>query len=109
MVAPMHNFIRIAITLSMVGGLTGAALAGDDKAAKPAPPPADKAPPAAMQPPKAPVEVGAAVKAAAGTWKCQGSAFAPDGTAMPMKATMKTKVALDGFWAQTSFAETKRG
>jgi hypothetical protein len=35
--------------------------------------------------------------------------FAPDGSAQPMKATMKTKVALDNFWAQTTFAETKKG
>lgn len=125
----MRNFIRIAITMSMVAGLAGTALAGDDKAKAPTtapaakapaaapkaptpaptPPVGDKAAPAAqMTPPAPPAEVAAAVKAMAGTWKCNGSMMMPDGTSAPMKATMKTKISLDKFWAQTSFAETKK-
>lgn len=73
-------------------------------AAKPAPP----APPAPPVMPTASPEVAAAVKAWTGTWKCNGQAFMPDGSAAPMKATLKTKFALDKFWAQTSFSELKK-
>ena len=131
----MRKFIRIAITMSMLAGLAGTAVAGDDKAKAPTPAPAavkaptpaptggkpapaptptpapaaDKAAPAAqMAPPAPPAEIAAAAKAMAGTWKCNGSMMMPDGTSAPMKATMKTKIALDKFWAQTSFAETKK-
>lgn len=116
----MRNYIRIAFTMSLLAGFAGSAVAGDDKAkaptpaakaptpaAKPAPaPPAGDKAQAPMQMPTAPAEVAAAVKAMAGTWRCQGSTFMPDGTATPIKATMKTKIALDKFWAQVSFVET---
>ncbi len=120
----MRNFMRIVISMSMVAGLAGGAVADDKPApakgapavpakkpdAKPAPvppaPPPVKDEAHAMPTPSA--EVAAAVKASTGTWKCNGQMFMPDGSAQPMKATMKTKFALDKFWAQTSFAETKK-
>jgi len=83
------------------------------KPAPPAPgpkaPPTDKAPaPAAMEAPKPAPELTAAAKAVAGNWKCKGTMMTPGGE-QPMKATMKIKLALDGFWAQTSFSELKKG
>jgi hypothetical protein len=77
---------------------------------KKAPPPPPETPPPAAQPamPTPSAEVAAAVKANTGTWKCTGKVMMPDGTSMDMKATMKAKFALDRFWAQMSFAETKK-
>ncbi|HVK74337.1 MAG TPA: hypothetical protein VM734_13495 [Kofleriaceae bacterium] len=90
-------------------------------AAKPAPTPtpvkadpkvpvvAEKAAkPAELPVPVAPTELADAGKALAGTWKCKGQGFAPDGTAAPMAATMKLKLdtTLDKFWIRGNFAET---
>lgn len=65
------------------------------KEAKAAPAPAMAAPP----PP--PPEIKVMLKAQAGTWKCTGT-----GMGQPMKATMKSKVDLDGFWIQDAFEGT---
>jgi type IV secretory pathway VirB10-like protein len=129
----MRNLMRIVISMSIVAGLSVGATAQPAKPAPPAAPPAKtpapptppaktpatppaKTPPPAAQPapPAAPAmptpsaEVAAYVKANTGTWKCTGKMFMPDGTAADMKATMKTKFALDKFWAQTTFVETKK-
>lgn len=119
----MRNLMRIAISMSITAGLAVGASAQPAKPAPPPPPPAKKdekkappppppqpAPPPTAQPamPTPPAEVAALVKAATGTWKCAGKAFMPDGNSFDMKATMKTKFALDKFWAQMSFNETKK-
>lgn len=93
----MRNLMRIVISTSFIAGLAAGALAQ----AKPEPPPA-------MTPPAPSAEVAAFVKANAGTWKCTGKMYMPDGSAADMKATIKTKFALDKFWAQISFVETKK-
>lgn len=121
----MRNLMKIMISMSIVAGLAVGTSAQpakpapppppvkkDEKKAPPPPPPTTPAPPAppAAQPamPTASAEVAAFVKANTGTWKCTGKTMMPDGTAMDIKATMKTKFALDKFWAQMSFAETKK-
>ena len=63
-------------------------------------------PPAPMAMPVAPPEVAALAKTLAGTWKCKGLMFMPNGASMPMNSTIKTKVELDGFWLRTSYAQT---
>ena len=110
----MTKVTQIALVLSLVG-MSGSAMAGDDKKA-PAPAPADKkapppapadkkAPPApAMVMPKVPQEVTDMLKGATGTFKCTGKDFMPDGTAADMTATMNMKADLDGFWVHESFA-----
>ncbi|HUQ01286.1 MAG TPA: hypothetical protein VM261_02270 [Kofleriaceae bacterium] len=118
--------MKLVISMSIVAGLGAVAAAQPAKPAPPPPPAEKKAPPPAKPtpppappvtqpaPPAAPAmpapsaEVAAVVKANTGTWKCTGKAMMPDGTAMDMKATMKAKFALDKFWAQMSFAETKK-
>lgn len=120
----MRNLMRIVISTSIVAGLSAGALA-DDKAkpapptppAKPTPPPTppkkdDKPAPPPTTPPAAqmptpPAEVATMVKAMTGTWKCTGKVFMPGGE-MPIKSTMKTRFALDKFWSQSSYAETKK-
>ncbi|MDB4961528.1 MAG: hypothetical protein JWP01_1527 [Myxococcales bacterium] len=62
-------------------------------------------PPAIPMPTPAP-EVKEMLKLSAGTWKCTGSAAANEATQSPMKATMKTKADLDGFWIQDTFEGT---
>jgi len=118
----MRNLMKIVISMSIVLGLAVGASAQpakpappppppvkkDEKKAPPTPPPTTPAPPAAPAMPTASAEVAALVKANTGTWKCTGKAMMPDGTSMDMKATMKAKFALDKFWAQMSFAETKK-
>lgn len=114
----MRNLMRIMLSTSLVAGLAAGAVAQPAKPApppaktdsKPAPPPTTvkPEPPAAMTPPAPSAEVAAYVKANAGAWKCTGKMFMPDGSAADMKATIKTKFALDKFWAQISFAETKK-
>jgi hypothetical protein len=51
-------------------------------------------------------ELVAAAKAQVGTWRCAGNVFGPDGAPRATKAVLKTKVDLDKFWLQSSFAET---
>jgi hypothetical protein len=129
----MRNLMQIVISMSIVAGLGTVAAAQPAKPVPPPPPAEKKAPPPAKPPttppakptpptpappvtqpatppamPTPPAEVAAFVKANTGTWKCTGKTFMPDGTSMDMKATMKTKFALDNFWAQTTFAETKK-
>jgi len=117
----MRNLMRIAISMSIIAGFAGAAVAQPKPApptppTKPTPPtpPVKAPPPAPPTPPTAPAmptpsaEVAAFVKANTGTWKCTGKTMMPDGTSMDIKATMKTKFALDKFWANMTFAETKK-
>jgi len=49
----------------------------------------------------------AAGKAMVGNWKCKGSTFAPDGTAVTTTATMKYKLELDKFWIRGDLAIAK--
>ena len=63
-----------------------------------------KAPEMAM--PKPAAEIADMMKSMAGTWKCTGSTMDMKGTATPMKATLKTKADLDGFWVHDSFTAT---
>lgn len=105
----MKTFSSVVIaTLTMVGLASAQPKAADPKAppAKGAPAttaaPAKAAPTApaapAMAAPTPPTEIKGMLKAQAGTWKCTGT-----GMGMPMKATLKTKVDLDGFWIQDAF------
>ena len=89
--------------------------AGAPAAAKAAvPPPAGGKPaiapgepnPAAPPAPAPPPELLAAAKAATGAWKCKGTVFNPDGTSRPTTGIIKTKLDLDKFWLQSSFAES---
>ena len=73
---------------------TPATPAKDAKAVAPAAPPA-------MAAPTPPAEIKEMLKAQAGTWKCTGT-----GMGQAMKATMKSKVDLDGFWIQDAFEGT---
>jgi hypothetical protein len=120
----MRNFLRIVISMSIVAGFSAGAVAQPAKPAPPTPPtkptppptppkkddkPAPPAPPTAQPAmPTPPAEVAAMVKANTGTWKCTGKVFMPGAPEMEIKATMKTKFALDNFYAQMSFAETKK-
>src|SRR5262245_21645061 len=129
----MRSFIKIAITMTTVVCLAGAASAGDDKA-KPAGGAKEKMPDTKMGAkekmpegkmgakekmpegkmggemmpmPTAPAEVADAAKMMMGTWKCTGSMFNPkDGSAMKMTSTMNFKLDLDKFWIHGSFMET---
>ncbi len=116
----MKNFLRTAIAMTTMVSLATVASAGDDKAVgkpvpaakveptKTAPTPAkiDGKPAVPMTMPTPPVEVATMAKGAAGTWKCKGQAIMPDGTAVPMMATMKVKLDLDKYWLRSTFAET---
>jgi hypothetical protein len=71
------------------------------------PPPADPA--AQPPPPPAPApEVVAAAKASKGTWYCTGEEFAPDGSAMKTKATMRNVVDLDKMWIKGTLTIPKK-
>jgi hypothetical protein len=59
-----------------------------------------------MAAPKPAAEIGDMMKGMAGTWKCTGTTMDTKGASTPMKATMKTKVDLDGFWAHDTFTGT---
>jgi hypothetical protein len=116
----MKTFSSVVIaTLTMVGMASAQPKAADPKApatpakgapatpATPATPAKDaKAAPAttaapAMPTPVAPAEIKEMLKAQAGTWKCTGT-----GMGAAMKATMKSKADLDGFWIQDAFEGT---
>ena len=109
----MKTFSSVVIaTLTMVGMASAQPKAADPKApaapakgapATPATPAKDAkaaapAAPPAMAAPTAPTEIKEMLKAQAGTWKCTGT-----GMGQPMKATMKSKADLDGFWIQDAF------
>jgi hypothetical protein len=57
-------------------------------------------------PAKAPTEIADMLKSMSGNWKCTGTAAGPDMAMMPMKATMKSKADLDGYWIQDVFEAT---
>ena len=57
--------------------------------------------------PKLP-ELVAAAKASKGTWFCTGEEFAPDGTAMKSKATLKNVVDLDKMWIKGTITIPKK-
>jgi hypothetical protein len=78
----------------------GAAVKADAKIAPGEPNPAEPPKPAPAP------ELVAAAKAQVGTWRCAGNVFGPDGAPRATKAVLKTKVDLDKFWLQSSFAET---
>ncbi len=84
------------------GAPAAAAPKADAKAATPATP-ATPAKPADAGPQKPPAELAAMIKGSGGTWRCNGNALDMTMTMAPMKATMKTKASLDGWWAQESF------
>ena len=109
----MKTFSSVVIaTLTMVGMASAQQKAADPKApAAPA-----KGGPAAPATPSVKAEIKAATPAAPSppaeikemlkmgtSWKCTGTGMGPDMTMGPMKATMKSKADLDGFWIQTGF------
>ena len=113
----MKTFTRVAIaTLTMVGmaaaqpktdakagsGAGSAAAAKVD--AKAGAKTDAKAPEMAM--PKPAAEIADMMKSMAGTRRCTGTTSDMKGVATPMKATMKTKADLDGFWIHDSFTGT---
>jgi hypothetical protein len=117
----MKTFSSVAIaTLTMVGMASAqpkvdakagakvdaktppAAAKVDAKAGAAVTPPAPKE----MVPPAPAPELKEMLKLSAGNWKCTGSAAANEATLSPMKATMKTKAELDGFWIQDTFEGT---
>jgi hypothetical protein len=81
----------MVVVLGAVGLSTGRAWADDANASMPDP---DAA-------------LIAAGKSMSGNWKCKGSTFAPDGTAVPTTATMKFKLELDKFWIRGDLAIAK--
>ena len=89
------NLTKRVCVLSLV---CAAGVAGAEEKKPPAPAAA------ALPTPKIPQEVVDMLKGASGSWKCTGKNFAPDGTAVDMKATMTMKSDLDGFWVHESFA-----
>jgi len=127
----MKTFTRVAIaTLTMVGmaaaqpktdakaGSGAGSAAGakvdakagaktDAKAGAKVDAKAGAAPAAAeMAAPKPAAEIADMKKMMAGTWRCTGTTSDMKGVATPMKATMKTKADLDGFWIHDSFTGT---
>lgn len=86
------------------GAGSGAAKAPEAKKAdapkaEKAPVEAKKAePPKKMEMPKPPAEVAEMAKGIAGTWKCTGNLYAPDGASMPAKMTMVNKLDADKAW-----------
>ena len=103
----MKNLTKLSFTFAMVVGLTGGALAGDPKTGgAPAPTKektadAPKEAPKKMEPMKAPQELTDMAKHMAGTWKCTGKAAmdpSKPGEMADMKATMKFKSDLGGWW-----------
>jgi len=111
----MKTFSSVVIaTLTMVGMASAQPKPADPKApAKGAPATPAKADPKAAAP-VAPKEMAAPTPAPeikdmlkmAGTWKCTGQATMSMEPMAPMKATMKTKADLDGFWVQDAFEAT---
>jgi hypothetical protein len=111
----MKTFSSVVIaTLTMVGMASAqpkpapAAKAAPVAKGAPATPPAKteaKAAPAMAAPTPAP-EIKEVLKGMGGTWKCTGSGMGADMQMVPMKATMKTKADLDGFWIQDAFQGT---
>lgn len=85
----MTKATQIAIVVSLLAA-AGSAFADTPKAP-------------AMGKPTAPAEVTDMLKGAAGTWKCTGKTFTPDGKSFDLKATMTMKADLDNFWAHESF------
>jgi hypothetical protein len=57
-------------------------------------------------PPPAP-ELAAMLKQRKGTFKCKGVMMQPDGSSIPMTSIMTTKMALGGYWIQTSWTESR--
>ena len=114
----MKTFSSVVIaTLTMVGMATAQPKPADPKApAAPAkgapatPAKADsKAAPPAVAPMAAPTpapEIKEMLKSMSGTWKCTGQATMSMDPMGPMKATMKSKADLDGFWVQDTFEAT---
>ncbi len=57
-------------------------------------------------PGKPPADIAAFAKLFTGTSKCTGQATDPTNTQVPMKATIKTKTDLDGWWIHESYDGT---
>jgi len=107
----MKTFSSVVIaTLTMVGMASAQPKAADPKApvmpgkGAPATPPAktEVKPAPAMAAPTPPAEIKEMLKMGT-SWKCTGTGMGPDMTMGPMKATMKSKADLDGFWIQENF------
>ncbi|HVK83959.1 MAG TPA: DUF1579 family protein [Kofleriaceae bacterium] len=73
-------------------------------AGAPAMPPAAKAEVPAM--PKPPAELASHLKSLQGSWRCTGSAPGLDGQPAPLKATIKAKSDLDGWFIQEVYDGT---
>jgi hypothetical protein len=100
----MKTFSSVVIATFAMVGIASAQPKADPKAGAGSAAPA-KADPKAAAPakapemPKPPAEIAEMAKTAGGNWKCTGQGFdmATNGM-IPMKATLKGKVDLDGWW-----------
>jgi hypothetical protein len=93
------RFTHTSLTSLAVVLLSASRASADDK--KPAPPPPPPTPAPAMPAPA--TQVADHAKAMKGTWKCDGSTFAPDGESTPISGTLTMKLDLDKFWAHSTF------
>ena len=85
----------------------GGATTGAGQTLKGGAPAAPVAPPAAMEMPKPPAEIAAAAKMMSKTLNCKGTGLGPDmKTEAKMKATMKAKSDLSGWWIRQTIAGT---
>lgn len=110
----MKTFSKVVLSMCSTAALVAVATAQPATKAAPAPtkagagapatPPAAKPEVPAM--PKPPAEIAAILKSLQGTWRCKGSSHGPDGQPAAMKATMKTKGDLDGWWIVDTFNAT---
>jgi hypothetical protein len=106
------SFLTIALMAALPSG--SQANAEQAKVANIVQPPAAlmaKVPPKNPEPVKPPPppapELAAMLKQRKGTFKCKGVMMQPDGSSTPMTATMTTKLALGGYWIQTSWNESR--
>ena len=111
----MNTFSRVAMVIVGMTGLAAAQPKADTKAADPktAPKAPDaKTPPkadaGAMPEMKPPTEIADMAKAAGGTWHCKGQGMDHSMKMQDMTATMKMKVAMNGWWIQGDF-ESRMG
>jgi len=72
----------------------------------------DIAPGPSRPPPPKPTaapEIAKLGKQLAGSYRCKGVSMVGDGSSMPLEATLKIEVALDGAWIVAAMAEVKAG
>lgn len=92
----MNPMIQVSVALL---ALTGTAAADAHKEAKKAPDATKVAVPKAKpEAPKPPAEVADLAKQLAGTYKCKGDEFGPEGAKSPVTVTNKIKLDPDKYW-----------